>query len=208
MSSRRPPKKRGTNKAPSVVDMFAAQRPAARGAPTNTSPSTTHRTDPLRTQDSPPEASSSAILQSLADAKGYLAEEIKRSAKEVKAEIAAIGARTTWIELQIGNVVQAHNRAVDLTNTLLTRVTDLELELEDVSNRSRRNNLRIRGLPDSVGEADLEETRVTCFKQSLPDIPEHLWIVDRVHRALRARGPKNSPTPRDVIMKWHYYKTK
>ncbi|CAH2293209.1 Hypothetical predicted protein [Pelobates cultripes] len=74
----------------------------------------------------------------------------------------------------MGSVVQAHNRAVNLTNTLLTRVTDLELELEDVSNRSRRNNLRIRGLPESVGEADLEETLVTCFKQSLPDIPEHL----------------------------------
>ncbi|CAH2219789.1 Hypothetical predicted protein [Pelobates cultripes] len=56
----------------------------------------------------------------------------------------------------MGTVVAAHNTAATLTNRLLHRIVDLELEVEDVSNRSRRNNLRIRGLPETVEEADLE----------------------------------------------------
>ncbi|CAH2224738.1 Hypothetical predicted protein [Pelobates cultripes] len=88
------------------------------------------------------------------------------------------------------HMVTAHNCAATLTNKLLHR-----------SNRSRKNNLCVRGLPEIVGEADIETGLVICFQQSLPDIPDHLWGV------LRARGPKNSP-PRVVIMKWHYFKTK
>ncbi|CAH2297317.1 Hypothetical predicted protein [Pelobates cultripes] len=181
-------------------DRMSNRRPAKK------SPKEALSTDP-EWGTPPTEATSSAILQSLAEVKGYLAEEIKRTAAEVKAEIAAIGVRTSHVEKKLDVVVEAHNTAATLTNKLLTHMTELELELEDISNRSRRNNLRIRGLPESIEEADLEKILIECFKHSLPAIPDHLWVVDRVHRALRARGPKNSP-PRDVIMRLHYYKTK
>ncbi|CAH2300973.1 Hypothetical predicted protein [Pelobates cultripes] len=60
-------------------------------------------------------------------------------------------------EQRMEHVVTAHNTATTLTNSLLHRITNLELELEDVSNRSRRSNLRIRGLPETVEDADLEK---------------------------------------------------
>ncbi|CAH2225421.1 Hypothetical predicted protein, partial [Pelobates cultripes] len=41
--------------------------------------------------------------------KGYLAGEIDRSAREVKAEIQAIGIRTEALESRLEDVVEAHN---------------------------------------------------------------------------------------------------
>ncbi|CAH2284690.1 Hypothetical predicted protein [Pelobates cultripes] len=177
--------------APSVADMLTSQRPTL---------------NPPRAGDPPSEAFSSDILHSLAEVKGYLLVEITCIATEVKAEIAAIESRIRIIEQSMDHVVSVHNTAATLTNKFLHRITDLEIELEDASNRSRCDNLRICGLPETVEEAELEGTLVACFHHSLPDIPEHLWLVDKVHSALSARGPKNSP-PRDV-MKWHYFKTK
>ncbi|CAH2293342.1 Hypothetical predicted protein, partial [Pelobates cultripes] len=103
----------------------------------------THQKEPERSsignppiEEPPLEASSNAMLHSLAEVKGYLAEEIKHTAAEVKAEITARGARTVILEQRMEHVVTAHNSAMALTNSLLHRITDLELELEDVSNRS------------------------------------------------------------------------
>ncbi|CAH2306708.1 Hypothetical predicted protein [Pelobates cultripes] len=149
MSNRRPSKKH-LKEAPSVADMLTSQRPTPRGVPAATSPTGPEQPNPPKSKDPPMEASSTAILHSLAEVKGYLAGEIKRTAAEVKAEIAARGARTAIIEQRMETVVTAHNSASALTNTLLHKITDLELELEDVSNRSRRNNMRIRGLPESL----------------------------------------------------------
>ncbi|CAH2296310.1 Hypothetical predicted protein [Pelobates cultripes] len=144
---------------------------------------------------------------SLEEVKGYLAGEIERTAREVKAEIQAIGVRTEALESRLEEVVTAHNSTTTATNALLTRVAALEMELEDSSNRTRRNNMRVRGLPEEVQDGDLEQVMVECFRASLPQIPDHLWHIDRIHRALRAKGPQNSP-PRDIIIRWHFYSTK
>ncbi|CAH2252135.1 Hypothetical predicted protein [Pelobates cultripes] len=138
----------------------------------------------------PLEDSSNATLQSLAEVKGFLAAEIAHMAKEVKAKIHAIGVHSTVIEKCMAHVVTAHNGAATLTNKLLHRITDLELELEDVSNRSQRNNLRVRGLPESVSDTDIEATLITCFRQSLPDIPEHLWLTELTEPS----GPEDQRT--------------
>ncbi|CAH2220456.1 Hypothetical predicted protein [Pelobates cultripes] len=156
------------------------------------------------TQGTPPDTSNDTILQSIVEVKGFLVAEITRTAAEVKA---AIGTRTTIVEQRMARMVKAHNSNTAFTNALQIRITDLELEIEDISNRARRNNLRIRELPETVSNEDLEMELVSCFRQGLPNIPEHMWCIDKAHRALRAKGPNNSP-PRDVIIKWHYYKTK
>ncbi|CAH2294242.1 Hypothetical predicted protein [Pelobates cultripes] len=133
MSNRRPTKK-NQKEAPSVADMLTSQRPTLCGVPAAASPTGPEQRNPPQLKDPSLEASSNAILHYLAEVKGYLAEEIKRTAAEVKVEITAIGARTAIIEQRMEYVVIAHNSATALTNSLLHRITDLELELEDVSN--------------------------------------------------------------------------
>ncbi|CAH2285918.1 Hypothetical predicted protein [Pelobates cultripes] len=155
----------------------------------------------------PPQTSNAEILRSLAEVRHYLAGEIERSAWEVKEEIQTVGQRTEALEWRMDHVVAAHNEAASTTNHLITRVAELEAEIEDASNRSRRNNLRIKGLPERIKDADIQKVLLGLFKEQLPAIPEHLWTIDRAHRALRARGPPDSP-PRDVIMRWHFFSTK
>ncbi|CAH2283246.1 Hypothetical predicted protein [Pelobates cultripes] len=186
MSSRKPTKK-GPKDTLSVAEMLTTQRPLPRGTVADTSLNDTGSLDTAAAASTAPEASSRAILQSLAEVKGYLA-----SAAEVKAEITAIGARTTETEHRVEQMVTAQNDTAKLSNTLRQKFTNLEIELEDISNRSRRNNLRILGLPDTVKEEDIESVLIHCFRQSLPNIPDHLWLVDRAHRALRVKGPKTS----------------
>ncbi|CAH2275165.1 Hypothetical predicted protein [Pelobates cultripes] len=166
--------------------MLTTQRPAARGAQTDQTPSHREADNPTAMKLASPEASNAAILQSLAEVKGFLVAEIEHTAAEVKAEITVIGTRTTAIEQHMAHIVTAHNGSATLTNALKHWITDLEIELGDIFNRARHNNLRIRGLPETVGDAELEAILVKCLRQGLPDIPDHLWHVDRAHRALRA----------------------
>ncbi|CAH2278295.1 Hypothetical predicted protein, partial [Pelobates cultripes] len=76
-----------------------------------------------------------------------------------------------------------------------------------MANRSRRNNLRLRGLPETAGEGPLQDLLHTILKPLLPDMPDHLWHIERAHRALRARRADQN-SPRDVIMRFFYFQTK
>ncbi|CAH2284645.1 Hypothetical predicted protein, partial [Pelobates cultripes] len=188
----------------SVAEMLTTKRHAACGAQADQTTKQLEVDEPALLKGNPPDTSNATILQSLTEVKGFLAAEIARTVVEVKAKIAAIGTHTTVVEQRVARLVSAHNSSATLSKTLRHRITDLEIELEDISNRARRNNLRIRGLPETVSDAELETALVNCFRQGLPDIPEHLWMIDKAHRALWAKGPNNSP-PKDVIIKWHYY---
>ncbi|CAH2282201.1 Hypothetical predicted protein [Pelobates cultripes] len=190
--------------------MLAAIKPAPRGTHSAESPTGASSPSPPATPASlygHAEDPQSAKLHSLEEVKGYLAGEIERSAREVKAEIQAIGIKKEALESRLEDVVTAHNDTTTTTSALLTRVAELEMELEDSSNRTRPNNMRVRGLPEEVQDGDLEQVMAECFRASLPQILEHLWHINRIHRALRAKGPQDSP-PRDIIIRWHFYSTK
>lgn len=89
----------------------------------------------------------------------------------------------------------------DSNNKLLRKMTDLE-------SRSRRNNIRIIGLPESI-----EGPQPTTFfsellvellgEETLTSPPE----LDRAHRSLAAKPPSGS-RPRPVIIRLHRYQTK
>lgn len=79
----------------------------------------------------------------------------------------------------------------------------LQLHMEDMEDRSRRNNLWLRGLPEATGMEDLSETAAAIFRKvagnSLPTSLEFEWI----HRAL---GPRSTDPnrPLDVCRIHHY----
>uniref|UniRef100_A0A8C5PME2 Uncharacterized protein n=1 Tax=Leptobrachium leishanense TaxID=445787 RepID=A0A8C5PME2_9ANUR len=83
--------------------------------------------------------------------------------------------------------------------------TQLRRDLDDVDNRGRRNNLRIRGLPESQGPTEdipaLLRSLINPLLQRPLDAP---LLFDRAHRALKAKGTPSS-APRDIICRLHYY---
>ena len=75
---------------------------------------------------------------------------------------------------------------------------DMNRHMEDLDNRGRRQNLRVRGLPESV-EGDLISQSVVGLFNSILDRPPQTDIdLVRIHRALRPKGKEADP-PRDVI---------
>lgn len=83
---------------------------------------------------------------------------------------------------------------------------EMQLHIEEMEDRSRRNNLRLRGIPEAPGPEDLAETATAIFRWLLSNPPPSMEI-DRIHRTL---GPKSSDParPRDVLCRLHRFAQK
>lgn len=80
-------------------------------------------------------------------------------------------------------------------------------KLEDLEKRNRRNNLRIRGLPQATRDNDLEPSIRGILTTILGNPVTDRLRLDRVHRTLRPRNV-TSDQPRVVICHRHYFEDK
>lgn len=131
----------------------------------------------------------------------------KQEIQTIKADILEVGDRVNDMEHQQTEVltcVQSHHSAIQY---LLSKEEEQASHLEDIENRNRRNNIRIRGIPESVLPKDIEPTLQRLFNVILSS-PEGSTIeLDRAHRALGPR-PQEGDKPRDIICRVHHYKQK
>lgn len=80
-------------------------------------------------------------------------------------------------------------------------------KLADIEDRNRRNNIKIRGIPESVSGPELIPYIQQVMASLLKPISKRDLILDRAHRLTK---PKNIPAsaPRDVILRVHFYHIK
>lgn len=78
--------------------------------------------------------------------------------------------------------------------------------MEDRDNQNRRQNLRIRGLPETTQEEDLK----AIVEKVIGPLIEKTTDTFKIERVHRIRKPKNiaKDIPRDVIVRFHYYDDK
>lgn len=96
--------------------------------------------------------------------------------------------------------LQAHISAQDCL------LQDTRLHLEDLDNRGRRNNIRVRGVPEAETTEDIPLILEAIFNQLL-GLPLTTGIrMDRAHRALRPK--RASGPPRDIICRIHDFALK
>ncbi|CAH2277186.1 Hypothetical predicted protein [Pelobates cultripes] len=147
------------------------------------------------------------LLDATADIKAHTAAELDRHIQGLNGDIEALARRTNQAETQLTALAESsRTHSQDLTY-LHGKITSSEEELEDLNNRSRRNNIRVRGLPESVPGDRLQATLLGLFRSLLPEAVDRDLEMDRAHRALRA--PALSPdTPRDVIVRLHRFPIK
>lgn len=79
-----------------------------------------------------------------------------------------------------------------------SQLRDIQRHMEDLDNRGRRHNIRVRGIPESVENAQITKATIAIFNDLLGRPPETPIEFERLHRALRPRGRESDP-PRDVI---------
>ncbi|OCT72246.1 hypothetical protein XELAEV_18035216mg [Xenopus laevis] len=110
-----------------------------------------------------------------------LRESQKADLAEIKAELRSIGEAYSKMDDRLGKAEQAHNHLVHRSNDHHRFIYLLRKHMEDLDNRGRRNNLRIRGIPDSVAAADLGDTVRAIFNSILGRDPSSPLELDRVH---------------------------
>lgn len=86
-------------------------------------------------------------------------------------------------------------------------VTWLKNKLADVEDRSGRNNIKIRGIPESVLQNDLRQYVQDVISDILPDLSYLDITIDRIHRLSK---PAFLPEKvlRDVILRIYYFHVK
>lgn len=117
---------------------------------------------------------------------------------ELRIDIRALSDRVQAAELMADRQdLQLHKttRHVD-THTLQLR--EMQRHLEDLDNRGRRHNLRVRGMPESIEGDQITHATTSLFNGLLRRPIQTPIEFERIHRALRPKGKDTDP-PRDII---------
>lgn len=145
--------------------------------------------------------------------KGEIAEMFARLEASIKEEISIVHENMSHILKRVEEVESVTDKQGVEIQKLKQQMEAMQIEqrnirykLEDQENRSRRKNLRIRGLPESQGEAEnLQEKMEVIFKDLInPSEVSRKLKLDRVHR-IRKPPEIRGDAPRDVIMQFHNY---
>lgn len=156
-----------------------------------------------------------AITELLEEHRAALATEFKTSFSQLDSKLDQTrlavedhGQRVSSLELATEDLSQ---RVVDLEgicSTLRDDNTQLKAKVTDLESRSRRQNIRILGLLESIESGSPTEffSKLLCEifgNNTLPSPPE----IDRAHRSLASKPPPGQ-RPRPVILRLHRYQTK
>lgn len=128
----------------------------------------------------------------------------KRITMDLKQEFQALGSRIGTLESNLDATTSRTSQNTKSIESLHKRLDEALNKIDDLENRSRRYNFRIRGIPESF--TDTTAIVQELILHLLPDIPSHKLELDRAHRALTA--PRDDGLPRDIIAKPHYYAVK
>lgn len=133
--------------------------------------------------------------------------EVGKIAHELRGEIDQLGERTNTLENKFDELTQYVHVLEEDNSNLKHTVSLLQLQQEDLENRERRQNLRIRGVPEAVSDKELRPYLLGLFVTLAPHIPDIDWRMDRAHRSLAPKPPPNA-NPRDIIVRFHFYESK
>ncbi|OCT79705.1 hypothetical protein XELAEV_18026514mg [Xenopus laevis] len=109
---------------------------------------------------------------------------VGKAVTTLQADITDLGQRTAQLETRMTEAVHQHNVLVDEFDRLSNDFYSTQLHLEDMENRDRRQNLRIKVIPNNIMAAELPAYLQELFQTIAPAIPIGDWRLDRAHRAL------------------------
>uniref|UniRef100_A0A8C5M9B1 Uncharacterized protein n=1 Tax=Leptobrachium leishanense TaxID=445787 RepID=A0A8C5M9B1_9ANUR len=152
-------------------------------------------------------ASERAMHDMLQGLRTTLQADFKEALQELRHDVQDLGERTDNLETKSDDICLAHNDLVDRHQNLQIAHDALATKVADLEDRSRRNNMRIRGVPEAVGLADLPAYLMEVFQLLLPSASLQDLLLDRAHRLPKAKH-LSPDVPRDVIVRVHFYHIK
>lgn len=113
-------------------------------------------------------------------------------------DIKAVASRLEHVEAAAMTHGAAIQQVQKVTSVHAQHLIEMHRHKEDLDNRGRRRNLRVRGIPESVEGPQLQSTIWAIFNTLLGRPPDAPVEIERCHRALRPSGRDTDP-PRDAV---------
>lgn len=123
--------------------------------------------------------------------------ELHKTSHKLSQEIAALGSRTDLLETKHDELALAYGELSREYDSLASAFVQMQSQIKELDNRNRRNNWRLRGIPES--ETELIPMVIRLFKSLLPNCDSATFTCDRIHRALRPKPPADKSL-RDVVL--------
>lgn len=128
--------------------------------------------------------------------------ELKKATEPLLQKINEHGQTLKELELATSDHGDRLSSLDSTVNALKTQVKTLTDKCEDLEGRSRRNNLRLVGIPEgSEGQRPTEF--IGGLLKDLLKLDE-APLLDRAHRTLRAK-PRTGEPPRPVLIRVHFF---
>ncbi|XP_063819155.1 LOW QUALITY PROTEIN: uncharacterized protein LOC135057187 [Pseudophryne corroboree] len=145
-----------------------------------------------------------ALLLSFKD---EVAEEFRASLHTCQQTIDEFGGRTDHLETKMEEVVGSHNALITSHDQLEIEVSLLQDKVTEMEDRSRRNNLNLRGVPETVSNSSIHDYTISLFRKLTSSFTSSDLLIDRIHHLPKAR---NAPAdvPSDVLMQIHFFHVK
>ncbi|XP_066444700.1 uncharacterized protein [Eleutherodactylus coqui] len=119
---------------------------------------------------------------------------------EIKEEVRHMGRRVEELEGASAIVTSHALSMADILKEQHLQINKMLLMQEDLENRNRRNNLRIKGLPESWAPDVLKKVLLEIFADLVGSEKAGAINIERAHRALRPQ-PAAAEPPRDIVCK-------
>lgn len=118
-------------------------------------------------------------------------------------ELQAVDSRVEHVETKMGDFDTTINDLVDASEAK-DKTDWVKAKLADIEDRSRRNNLKIRGIPESISQVDLRKYTTNRFKVLLPELTDMDVTIDRIYH-LHKPNHLLDYIPRDLILRLHFF---
>lgn len=127
---------------------------------------------------------------------------LETNMKELVERTASLEQQVEHVEERLGDTEDKTARLERVAAFLLHQEAKLVAKCEDLESRTRRNNIRIHGIPEGSEKNDMI-TFVTDFIHSSLQIPEDTDIrSERAHRSLSAKPKESDAPPRAIIVRF------
>lgn len=117
---------------------------------------------------------------------------------DLKSDMQAIAHRIDTVEQTTVTHAAAIRQVQSAYDSQLSQMFELHRHVEDLDNRGRRHNIRVRGIPESIDPNSIQQTLCTLFNDLIGRPTDSPIDMERAHRALRPQPRENEP-PRDIV---------
>ncbi|CAH2284590.1 Hypothetical predicted protein [Pelobates cultripes] len=114
-----------------------------------------------------------------------LQDTLQRSFTDLRTDIQALGTRTSELEAYMEAHVEADNRLVNRVEDAWEKINGYKVKMADLEDRARRSNLRLRNGTENIGPQDLPAYATGLIRLLVPDMPQDVLLMDRIHRVAK-----------------------